>query len=403
MPPTFLRRAGLALTVGLLAVGLTVGASILFADDPSSSTSPPSNEHVALLSAPTVAGQINVLQGHLRRQPKDATSWSQLGLAYIEQARIGGDPSFYAKAQSVLATARRVQTAENDTALAGLAALAAARHEFSQALAAADDSLEINPNNPQALAIRVDALTELGRYDEALAAATHADEIKPGLGTFTRLAYQFELRGDVVRASKLLSRALAGASTPADIAYVRVHLGDLARGTGDFALAARHYAAALAADPTDITATAGLARVSDVKTALTLYAKVVARRPEPQYLIEYGDLLTAAGRRGEAAQQYAVVETWRKLAAANGVRTDLELALYEADHGSPTRAVATARAEWDRRHSIHVADALGWALHKAGKDREALGFANQAARTGFRDATFAHHRREILAALGQSR
>lgn len=398
-----LRRAGLALTVGLLAVGLTVGASILFTDDSANLAAQPSNDHVALLSALTVAGQIDVLQGHLRNQPKDAASWSQLGLAYIEQARIAGDPSYYAKADEVLATARRVQPTENDTALAGIAALAAARHEFSQALAAADKALEINANNTQALAIRVDALTELGRYDEALAAATHADQTKPGLGTFTRLAYQFELRGDVVGASKLLERALAAASTPADIAYVRVHLGDLARGAGDRAAAARHYDAALAADRSDITATAGKARVSDVKTALTLYAQVVALRPEPQYLIEYGDLLTASGKPAEAAQQYAVVETWRKLAAANGVRTDLELALYEADHGSPTRAVAMARAEWDRRHSIHVADALGWALHKAGKDREALGFANQAARTGFRDATFALHRREILAALGQSR
>ena len=72
--------------------------------------------------------------------------------------------------------------------------------------------------------------------------------------------------------------------------------------------------------------------------------------------------------------------------AANGVATDLETALFEADHGSPAAALTAARAEWTRRHSIHVADALGWALHATGRDREALRYARLANRLGTRDA-----------------
>ena len=43
-----------------------------------------------------------------------------------------------------------------------------------------------------------------------------------------------------------------------------------------------------------------------------------------------------------------------------------------------------ARAEWAARQSIHVADALAWALHVNGRDREALELSRQATRLGHR-------------------
>jgi Flp pilus assembly protein TadD len=49
---------------------------------------------------------------------------------------------------------------------------------------------------------------------------------------------------------------------------------------------------------------------------------------------------------------------------------------------------------------VFVADALAWALHLNGQDAEALTFADQAARTGWRNATFSYHRGMILAGLG---
>ena len=49
----------------------------------------------------------------------------------------------------------------------------------------------------------------------------------------------------------------------------------------------------------------------------------------------------------------------------------MELALFEADHGDPARAVAMARAAYSRRPTIHAADAPAWALHRAGHDAAA--------------------------------
>ena len=115
--------------------------------------------------------------------------------------------------------------------------------------------------------------------------------------------------------------------------------------------------------------------------------------------MELGELYEATGRPGLAAQQYAVATASARLAAANGVATDLETALFQADHGSPAVALTAARAEWDRRHSIHTADALGWALHASGQDRAALRYARQANRLGTRDARLLFHLGAIEAAL----
>jgi tetratricopeptide (TPR) repeat protein len=357
------------------------------------------------LSTDTLAAGISSLQAHLRNQPKDNSSWATLGLAYVEQARLSGDAGYYPKSESALRESLRVEPNDNDAAYAGLGALAAARHDFDAALRYADKSLAINTYGPRALAVRTDALTELGRYDEALAAGKQADTRQPGVQTFTRLSYQYELRGNTAKARDLLRRSLENSSSYSDQAFLHYQLGELARTNGDHRTAAREYDLALRADPKSLPALAGRARVrtirGDVDAAIRDYTRVVDARPEPQYLVELGDLYASRGREADAAAQYAIVDTWRQLAEAGGVRTDLETALFEADHGSPEQAVREAQQEWKRRKSVHVADALAWSLHAAGRDAEAIKYAEQAARTGYRNATFAYHHGIIAKALGQ--
>jgi tetratricopeptide (TPR) repeat protein len=407
-PNPWRRRIGATAMVVGIAVALTAGAIAMGGTgSPAASTRlvTTAEEPLERIADGNLAAGIAALQTHLRVQPKDAESWAVLGASYIEQARTNGDPTRYTQAEEAFDRSMTIQRKDNDAALAGRAALAAARHDFPTALRNADLALAINPYSQGALAIRIDALVELGRYDDAYTAVKHADAIKPGIPIFTRYAYVLELRGDTAGARRILTQALGSAVSPGDIAYVTTALGQLAWSQGQYTTALKQYAAALKASPGYIPALDGRGRTYAAQGKLDTAAKdlseVVRRYPLPAQLAALGEVYDAKGEHKRAKQQYSVVTTWIQLAKANGVATDLDTALVAADHGDKVVALDAARAEWQRRHSVHTADALAWALHVNGHDHEALGYAKFAAAPGYRNALFMYHRGMIERALGE--
>ncbi|MGC5040861.1 tetratricopeptide repeat protein [Streptomyces sp. DT190] len=407
------RAAHLAGCAALLAVALTGGA-VAFGGAGDEDGGVAAVSAAGALSPGDLArgdldSGIASLQRHLRAQPRDFVGWATLGVAYVEQARTKGDPSRYPQAERALRRSLALSPG-NDQALAGRAALAAARHDFPGALAHADRALEQNPYNERALCTRIDALVELGRYDDAADAARDADDRRPGVPVFTRYAYVHELRGDVRTAREVLRRALDAASAPADVAYVATALGQLDWNQGAYESALGHYARALAADDEYLPALEGRARAQaargDRAAAVRGLEQVVARAPLPGPLVALGELYEDRGGDGDRARagdQYALVDAWTSLARAGGVNADLDAALAAADHGDRKAALRAARAEWDRRRSVHTADALAWALHVNGRDEEALPYARRATATGYRNAAFLYHRGIIERATGNER
>ncbi|MES5822502.1 tetratricopeptide repeat protein [Streptomyces sp. RG80] len=404
-----LRAVQLGGSAVLLAIALTTGSLAVGAlrdDGGSTVAAAQSAVSPAMISSGDLDGTIASIQAHLRSQPKDFGGWATLGLAYVEQARTKGDPSRYPQAEKALNRSLELK-GDNEQALAGRAALAAARHDFDDALKYADRTLKQNPYNERALSSRIDALVELGRYPQAAKAADTADSRRPGIPVFTRYAYVHELRGDVTTAKRVLKQALGSASTPGDKAYVATQLGQLAWNQGEYKDALTYYARALAADDEYLPALEGRARAQaasgDEKEAVRGLENVVARFPLPGPLVELGELYEKRGDRAEADDQYALVDAWTALARANGVNADLDTALAAADHGDKKAALRAARAEWDRRHTVHTADALAWALHVNGKDEEALLYARRATATGYRNAAFLYHRGVIERATGHDK
>lgn len=352
-----------------------------------------------------LAAGIAKLQATLQGNPDDARALAQLAAAYVQQARITSDPSAYTRAEQAVQRSLSVAPQGNADAHTAYGALRAARHDFAGALTEAQAALAINPYSSTATGVQVDALTELGRYDEAQAAAQHMLDLRPNIASLSRASYQLELRGDTTRAREALLRALDDATSPADKAFVHYYLGELAFNAGDLATAGEQYGAGRAADPTSMPLLEGQAKLEaargDGDAAARDYAEVTQRLPAPQYLIEYADLLRSLGRRAEADAQEAVLDAQLALFRSNGVSVDLELALHLADRGQPAGALAAAEAEYGRRKAVVVADALAWALHVSGRDAEALAKATEATRLGGAGALAFFHRGMIEKSLGQ--
>ena len=332
-------------------------------------------------------------------------AWAALGSTYVEQARRSGDPSAYPQAEAAFTESRRVGPRDNRQALTGQATLAAARHDFAAAAALAAEATTIDGFDAAASGLLAETLIELGRYDEADAGLQKAADLSPDSPTLARISYLRELHGDTAGAQEALERSRAAASSPAVAAYASFRLGELALHAGDLNTAALRYAESQARDPSYLPALAGTAKVDaargDVAAAVTAYRRVLDVLPLPQYATEFGDLLASLGRSEEASQQYALVAVQMQLIRANGGRTDLEAALFAADHGDPAVALDLARREHAVRESIYTDDALAWALHRNGSNTEALARSERALRLGTRDATLHFHRGMIEAALGR--
>jgi tetratricopeptide (TPR) repeat protein len=405
-----MRHAGRIGTAVALAVAAFLVAGVgLIRGVGADATSSPSRADASVLAGPVVASgtleqAIASLQGHLRAAPSDWNGFASLGLAYVQEARITADPSYYPKAEAALRRSLSVNTADNHVAAIGMAALASARHDFAGALRWGEKARAIDPYDASVYGAIGDAQIELGRYRDAVATFQRMIDLRPDLSSWARVSYLRELMGDVPGAIAAMRRAGSYASDPADAAWASNQLGELFFGRGDLDRAAAAYRRGTTLDPSFVPPFAGLAKVAwargDVAAAIAGYRDVVARYPLPEYVIALGDLYRGAGREDLAARQDGLLHTEETLLAANGVNLDLEQATFDASHGDPAGGLAAARAEWDRRHSVLVADALAWALHENGLDRRAARIETVAMHLGTRSAPFAFHAGMIQLSLG---
>jgi tetratricopeptide (TPR) repeat protein len=345
-------------------------------------------------------------QERVRLVPGDWRAWAALAVAYVERGRTTADPTNYPRADEAVRRSLAVRPTGNGEALVAQGALANARHEFAAARRFAVDATKINGYDAEAYAVLADAETQLGNVAAATAAVQRQLDLRPGLSAYARASYDLELRGKVAEATGLMRQALEAAVSPADIGFCRVQLGDLAWHSGDLADATRQYEAGLAADPSSVALRRGKARADWAagrqEVALAGYADVTRRAPTPSYVLEYAELLRAAGRTVEAdAQLQLAVAGHRLFTAAGGVDglTGTALALAAGD---PATALSEARGEWSRRRHADVADNLAWALHHAGRDAEALPYARKAVDSGAKSALYVYRLGVIELGLGRT-
>lgn len=349
---------------------------------------------------PDLAALIGERETHLRRHPRDAESWAVLGAAYVEQGRRTAEPAYYPKADDALRTSLRVRAEGNAEALGGLAALANARRDFRAAKRWGEAALKVDPKRWTTYPPLLDAYTGLGDWKATERTLERLQGLRGGPAVMARAGAVYRDRGWREDAMAQLSDAAAGAEAPAERAAYLERVGQLAWERGDREPALRHFQEAVRIDPDQRAAQAGqgrvLAALGRTSEALSAYRMALAKQPHPQYALELGELYESLGLRQAAQVQYDLLRARVRDAAAGGADEELVLGVFEADHGDPQAAVRRLRAEWRRQPGIAVADALGWALHRAGQDEEALRYAVRATDTvhggGVRSALHAYHR-----------
>ncbi|MDQ3629154.1 MAG: hypothetical protein M3419_10170 [Actinomycetota bacterium] len=369
------------------------------------SVSSPSIQVTNTATGDDLSAAIVALQERLSQLPDDHAGWASLGTAYVQQAAITGDPTYYPKARGALRRSMEIKPERNSDALTGMAALAAAQHDFPMAVRHARAAQKINPFSASNQGILSDALEQLGRYDEAQRQLQRMLNLQPGVPSFTRASYAFEVRGQLGAAKMALTRALDQASRPSDQAYCLYYLGELAWNAGQLDRADSYYARGLRLDPSYTSLLAGRAKVAaargQVQKAVQRYDEVVRRLPTPTFLIEYADLLRSLGREEAADRQEAVLTATQTLFEEQGVDVGAEIALFEADRGRAEAALLAARTTWERQRSTEAADTYAWALHVSGRNVRALEYAKRAGRLGTESALFAFHRGMIEKALSR--
>jgi len=392
-----------AAAAGLTAVALTLGGVL---HETSSAGQAAAAPPAAAESSPVdTATQVTRLQAAVRTNPTDVRSLDSLGLAYQQRARETGDPSYYTKSDEALH--RALQIAPRDLlATSGLGSLALSRHRFREALVLGRRAHAISPTTARNYGVIGDALVELGRYKAAFKTFDAMASMQPGLSSYARISHARQLLGDIPGAISAMKLAVDAAQGQGEAdAWTHVQLGLIYLSVGKYKEAAAQDRYALFVFPDYAYGLDALARaeagLGHYRAAIQFEQQAVNRIPLPQYVSTLGDLYGATGRPGLAKKQYELVGVIQRLLVANGVKTDLETALFNVDHRIKLQAsLALARLAWRERPSIDGDDVLAWALERTGHCGEALRYSKRALRLGTLDALKMFHRGIIEDCLG---
>src|SRR5438067_3867588 len=395
-----------AAAAGLTVVALTLGGVLhdSSAASPTAATPTSAGGQVSPGETPALVAR---LQATLRGNPNNVPSLDSLGLAYQQRARETGDPTYYTKSDEALH--RALALAPDDLlATSGLGSLALSRHRFGEALVLGHRARAISPTTARNYGVIGAALVELGRYRAAFRTFDTMASMQPGLSSYARISHGRQLLGDIpgaIRAMKLAVDAAEGQGEAG--AWTHVQLGLIYLSVGKFTAAATQDRQALWIFPDYAYALDALARaeagLGHYRTAISFEQQAVNRIPLPQYVATLGDLYGATGHRQSAQKQYELIGVIQHLLVANGVKTDLETALFDVDHGIRLRAsLSLARLAQQERPSIDGDDVLAWALERIGHCGEGLRYSQRALKLGTLDALKFFHRGMIEGCLGHA-
>src|SRR4029079_4717984 len=165
--------------------------------------------------------------------------------------------------------------------------------------------------------------------------------------------------------------AISAGGSAESAAYVEVLLGDLELTRGRTSAARDAYRGSLRDFPDFPQALTGLARLDAASGRLHRAAarlrRSTNRLPLTTALTLLAEVEGEIGNARAARADLATARVQHRLLRRSQTLPDAEAVLFEANHGSQARAVTLGRRVWRLAPSIRSADALGWALTRAGQ------------------------------------
>ncbi|HKY43696.1 MAG TPA: tetratricopeptide repeat protein, partial [Pyrinomonadaceae bacterium] len=320
-----------------------------------------------------------------------------LASAYMQSARETADFELNGKADDAIKRSLEVEP-NNYDALKLRAKLQLIYHRFVEALETARRAQTVRTDDHDVWGQITDALVELGDYEGAIRAAQTMVDLRPDSSSYARVSYLRSLHGDTHGAIQAMTAAVKAANPndPEAIAWCRVQLGNELMNAGRLDEAEREFDEALRVFADHPLALRGKAEArvaaGDLHGAIEICETDYGSADAARML---GDLYTRMGHHDAARREYEKFET---LERENAVveRSWRHLVNYWLDHDrNLEQALALATQEYEARKDIFTCDSLAWALFKNGRSAEAKKFMKEALRTGTKDVRINEHARII--------
>ena len=399
-------------TARLLAVGLVLAAVAIVAVVWLQREPPPLPEdHAQIAPGDTfddAAAAVDYYRAALRRSPESVETRVRLAHALLQfGTETGTQTETVPEAEELLAEAVE-RDPSHYYARTLQASLFNVLHEFEKARDLSRELLAEYPRHAYVHGTLIDALVELGEYDEAVRVSDQLQALKPGLPAYSRVSYIRELHGDTDGAIAAMRMAAdAGASGRVERAWALYQLGNLYLGDAKPDTAAFIFNGVLQERPDFAPALAGLGHVALVKGEA---AQAVRQLEEARALMPLESidelLVEAYAAAGDEAKAQAASD--RVLAALHDARemgeiVDMEEADFLLDRGERLGySLQKAREQQARRPGhLHANETLAWALYKTGDAAAGVPYIERAMRLDTGDAMVHYRAARIYQAAGQ--
>ena len=341
---------------------------------------------------------IRKAQAEIAKRPAYYAPYNGLAMAYARRARETSDVHFYDEAERAVRKSLELSP-DNLEALKVQTWLLLGKHEFAAAL---DLAAKINRKVPDDVTVYgylVDANAELGNYQDAVRAAQWMLDLRPGnIPGLTRAAYLRELHGRIPGAIDLMQRALDATplSESEDRAWLLTQMAHLHLLEGNLAKAETCANGALAVFPRYHYALGALGQVRMTQQrfadAVTLFEQRYQAAPHAENLFALATAFQAAGKTAEAKEAFGDFERKALAESTKADNANHELIAYYTDYaGNPAKALEIARQELTRRHDVFTLDAYAWALASSGDYANASVEMKKALAIGTKDPRLLQH------------